>query len=276
MKVPYIVSLTFVLFAAFSTSFAQIIPNNNFWEKPTIEDWLNPQHFMQNGAASGTSFEDLVVPCDCTVEQAGFSASVSSMLGAVDPVSFYAYNALGNSSANTGLEASETLRLFLYEAPDGSISFFFILDDGDGTGGNANVDFECMPLGTQVLFIDDPASSGSPDQVTGTAPTFTGNWGWGPANTDGVVFGNLGCGFTIDIYPNTLNGINTIEFVTGDLAMPTLIALPSLHLPSNSSFSKTFLVTSIRLSPVKVKFLAFLFCSSVRSVITSTRHLVFF
>ena len=85
-----------------------------------------------------------------------------------------------------------------------------------------------MPLGTQILFVDDPAGSNLPDVVTGTAPSFSGTWGWGLPNTDGVVFGNLGCGFTIDIYPNNFVGINTIEFVTGDLAMPTIVGLPSL------------------------------------------------
>lgn len=224
MKVPYFVTLLTFLFGM-NYVHAQFAPQQKYWEQPRMEDWINPLRFMQDDEMAGSASEEAVVPCDCTVTQGGFSVNISSMLGTQLAEPFYNYNANGISSANTGLELSNTARLFLYEDPNGGISFFLIMDDDDGSGGNASYEFECMPDGTFVDFVDDPGSSGTPDNVSGSPPTFTADFSWGPQNTDGVVFGGLGCGFAFDIYPGNLGGIGEITWVTGDLII--LCLLPS-------------------------------------------------
>lgn len=227
MKVPYFVTLLTFLFGM-NYVHAQFAPQQKYWEQPRMEDWINPLRFMQADEMAGSASEEAVVPCDCTVTQGGFSVNISSMLGTQLAEPFYNYNANGISSANTGLELSNTARLFLYEDPNGGISFFLIMDDDDGSGGNASYEFECMPDGTFVDFVDDPGSSGTPDNVSGSPPTFTADFSWGPQNTDGVVFGGLGCGFAFDIYPGNLGGIGEITWVTGDLNNPMFITFPSL------------------------------------------------
>ena len=111
-----IVWCTFLLYS--SSIFGQHLSNVSIWQKPSLEDWLFPQSFLQSKIPPTTSLETLL-PCDCVVEQGAVSAPISSILGTEDPVSFYDYGGASFASANTGLEAAETIRIFLYEDPMG-------------------------------------------------------------------------------------------------------------------------------------------------------------
>jgi len=187
-----LVLCTFLL--SYSNSFSQHLPSQSFWQKPSLEDWLFPQSFLQKDIQAPSSL-DALVPCDCVVEQGAVSAPISSLLGTTDPVTFYDYGGAAAASANTGLEADDIIRIFLYEDPTGDISLFFIMDNANnGTAGTANLDFECLPLGASVVVSDDAG------EFTGSAPNIVANFSWAGCCTDGGVISGMGCGNTFDIY----------------------------------------------------------------------------
>lgn len=211
----------FLSVLCYGTIVGQQLPSNNYWKKPSLEEWLYPNLFLTHSTFSPPSTQ--AVPCDCTIEQLGFSANISSLLGTLDPVAYYDYGGTFASSANTGLEAMDMVRIFLYEDPSGNISLFFILDiQNNGTGGTAALDFECLPAGSSVIVSDDAG------EFTGAAPNIVADFFWQGCCTDGGVIGGMGCGNTFDIYLSNVTGINGVQWVTGDINNPTIIDLPSI------------------------------------------------
>ena len=67
--------------------------------------------------------------CNCNITQAGVTYPISALQGTLPETSYYSYGSPIPSSANTGLELSNGLILFLYEdVTTGIISVFLIAD----------------------------------------------------------------------------------------------------------------------------------------------------
>lgn len=81
----------------------------------------------------------------------------------------------------TDVDAAETTNVFLYQAPDGTLSLVLTLDTpGDDTGGAATFQFEDLPRNGSWTVTDDPADfSNAPTRV---------DWDWTPEDGDGGVF----------------------------------------------------------------------------------------
>ncbi|MCB9282441.1 MAG: gliding motility-associated C-terminal domain-containing protein [Lewinellaceae bacterium] len=166
-------------------------------------------------------------PCNCNLTQGSFSSPLPTLTGTVSAATFYQYGVPTGSSANTGLEISNKLVLMLYEDTNtGEVSMVFIADiANDADGGQMGITFNCMPSTAYVAVSDDPG------ELTGSPPTFTGNFTWSPCCTDGGVIGNVGCGSTFTINPNLISGINDFVLVHGTVANPTYISMPNFDCP---------------------------------------------
>ncbi|MBK7408694.1 MAG: hypothetical protein IPJ40_11900 [Saprospirales bacterium] len=166
-------------------------------------------------------------PCPCTLTQGAFSAPLPFLTGNVPATTFYAYGVPTGSSANTGLELSNTLVLMLYENSNtGDVSMVFIADiANDSDGGEMDITFNCMPSTSYIAVSDDAG------ELFGSAPTFTGNFSWSPCCTDGGVISGVGCGYTFTINPDLISGINDFSLVYGTVANPTYLTMPNFDCP---------------------------------------------
>ncbi len=149
-----------------------------------------------------------------TVTQDGIEKEVVPIVNMENVEDFYNYS---SSSANTGLELSNTSILFLFEDENGNVSLVMIHDaPNDGSGGKAVFNFEGVPTGTDFVVRDDPLGEEA------ILPTST--WQWNDDNTDGgALSGSLNEAFTITITPEfpdsgglTPGKIDNWQFLTGD------------------------------------------------------------
>jgi hypothetical protein len=165
--------------------------------------------------------------CPCTVTQGSFSSPLPFLTGNVPATTFYQYGVPSGSSANTGLELSNTLVMMLYEdVTTGDVSLVFIADlVNDGSGGDMDITFNCMPNSAFVQLSDDAG------ELFGSPPSFTGNFNWAACCTDGGIIGGLGCGYTFTINPDITSGINTFSLVHGTQTNPIYIPMPILNCP---------------------------------------------
>jgi len=84
---------------------------------------------------------------------------------------------------STGVEASDTANVFLYEAPDGTVSLVTTLDEaGDGTGGSATVTYDNLPREGGWTVADDRAT----DDFSSRGEV---SWTWSGSDGDGGTFG---------------------------------------------------------------------------------------
>ena len=163
----------------------------------------------------------VVLDCNCSITQSGSTYPVSALLGNVNAPAFYSYNTPLISSANTGLEMADALVLFLYEDINtGIVSLFLIADVGNsGSGGSMEFEANCLPSGAYVSVQDDVG------EFFGVPPLITGNWSWGDCCTDGGVIEDIGCNNTVNLDLLVSSGLNSIVWLTGDIANPTQISL---------------------------------------------------
>lgn len=161
------------------------------------------------------------VSCDCQITQAGQTYPISALQGTVSAPAYYSYGSPNASSANTGLEENNGLILFLYEDINtGIISLFLIADIANsGSGGSMQFELSCLPPTAYVSVQDDAG------EFFGTPPVITGDWNWSACCTDGGVIEDLGCNntFTLDLLVSS--GLDSIVWLTGDIANPTHILL---------------------------------------------------
>ncbi len=162
-----------------------------------------------------------LVTCDCAITQDGNTYPISALEGSEEASLFYSYGNPNASSANTGLELSNALILFLYEDINtGIISLFLIADIANsGSGGSLSFEFNCVPATAYIAVQDDSGEFG------GSPPLFTGNWSWGTCCTDGGVIEDIGCNTTMNLDLVVASGIDSIVWLTGDIANPTHILL---------------------------------------------------
>lgn len=160
-----------------------------------------------------------ILSCNCTVSQGGVSSPISALLGDESAGSFYSYGNPAASSANTGLEMSNTLVLFLYQdTTTGIVSFFLIVDIADdGSGGSMEFEVNCVPPGGYVSVSDEPGEFG------GEPPLISGIWDWSSCCTDGGVISGMGCSNTFNVDLLISSGIDNIVWLSGDINDPTLI-----------------------------------------------------
>lgn len=86
--------------------------------------------------------------------------------------------------------SSDTSHLFLVQASNG-LGLFSVHDQqGDGSGGTADMKFDLIGDTASFLVKDDPASSAD-KYITNDNRTFTTNNLWGKGPTDGVAIGSL-------------------------------------------------------------------------------------
>ena len=161
------------------------------------------------------------VSCDCAITQGGQTYPISALQGTVSAPAFYSYGSPNASSANTGLEEDNGLILFLYEDINtGIISLFLIADIANsGSGGSMEFELSCLPQTAYVSVQDDAG------EFFGSPPVITGNWSWSSCCTDGGVIEDLGCNntFTLDLLVSS--GLDSIVWLTGDIANPTHILM---------------------------------------------------
>ena len=159
--------------------------------------------------------------CDCTITQAGATYPISALMGTESAVAFYDYGNPNGSSANTGLELSNGLIIFLYEDINtGIISLFLIADIANsGSGGTMQFEVNCLPPAAFVSVQDDPG------EFNGAPPLITGNWTWSGCCTDGGVIESIGCNNTLNLDLLVSSGIDSIVWLTGDIASPDQILL---------------------------------------------------
>lgn len=172
---------------------------------------------------SPTSEPALIIPmdCNCTITQSGSTYPISALLGNETAVEFYSYGVPDISSANTGLELQNGLIIFLYEDTNtGVISLFLIADiANDGTGGTMEFEANCLPDNAFVSVQDDPG------EFFGSPPLITGNWSWSDCCTDGGVIEDIGCNNTLNLDLLVSSGLDSIVWLTGDIADPDQILL---------------------------------------------------
>ena len=159
--------------------------------------------------------------CDCEINQGGASFPVSALQGDESVVDFYSHSVPIFNCANTGLEISNTLILFLYEdTTTAEVSMVMIADiPNDGSGGTMEAEINCLPDDSYLAVGDEV------DEFSGTPPLMTGDWWWTSCCTDGGAIGNVGCGnsFNFDLF--NITGIDAFVWLTGDLANPDQIPL---------------------------------------------------
>jgi gliding motility-associated-like protein len=158
--------------------------------------------------------------CNCTVSQDGANIPLSTLVGTTDVNTWFAYDANGATSSNTGLEQADGMVVTLYEDNNGQVSLVIMLDDRtDGTGGSETVTVDCLNGGSFVAFSNDNG------EAAGAAPQITGNFEWGPPNNDGMIIGGITCPMTISI-DASYSAVNGAAVVDGTVAAPNIIGLP--------------------------------------------------
>ena len=162
-----------------------------------------------------------LVDCNCSITQGGLTYPISALLGNESATAFYSYGTPLISSANTGLELSNGLILFLYQDLNTNlVSLFLIADVGNsGSGGSMQFETNCLPPTAFVSVQDDPG------EFSGGPPSITGNWSWTSCCTDGGVIEDIGCSNTINLDLLVASGLDSIVWLTGDIANPTHILL---------------------------------------------------
>ena len=165
--------------------------------------------------------------CDCTVSQGTFSAPLEFISTNGSAISFYNYGNPVGASSNTGLELSDAMLIMIHEDLNtGITSLVLILDKGqDGSGGEVNLTFNCLPSTANVVFSDDGG------ELTGSPPNIVGNFFWGSCCTDGGIIGGVGCGSTFTINPDIISGIDDFSIVSGSPNDPIYIPMPQLNCP---------------------------------------------
>ncbi len=210
MKFHYLPLLAALSVSAYSLRETQAVPDVDATPDPPVPALVSP-----------------LPACNCTVTQGTFSSPLPFLSTASNATTFYNYGNPVGSSANTGLEMSETMVIMLHEdLTTGNTSLVVIMDVGnDGTGGNGSVTFNCLPSTAFVQFSDDGG------ELSGNPPTITGNFNWAACCTDGGIIGGVGCGNTFTINPDLTTGINTFSLVHGTQANPVFIPMPQLNCP---------------------------------------------
>lgn len=161
------------------------------------------------------------VVCNCEIRQGGTTYPINALQGTVSAAAFYSYgNPLG-ACANTGLEIGNALILFLYEDINTGLTSIFLIADipNDADGGSMEFELSCLPANSYVVVQDDPGEFG------GSPPVIAGNWSWGTCCTDGGVVENLGCTNSFNVDLLAASGIDSILWLTGDIANPTLLPI---------------------------------------------------
>jgi hypothetical protein len=140
-------------------------------------------------------------------------------------VEYYSYDNPAMSSANTGLEKSNSARFWIYEDPvTFELSLFVVLDAADdGSGGALSLGVSGAPAGASILVQDDPTDALSWSAAGGSG---TAKWGWDECCTDGWVVGPLPGAWDIVLSPSDASGIERFEFVSTGTSAPEFIQLP--------------------------------------------------
>lgn len=183
--------------------------------------FVQPRSGITPGKDKPQTEQPVAAACNCTITQSGNSYPISALMGNLSAPAFYSYGVPNVSSANTGLELSNALILFLYEEiPTGIISLFLIADVANsGTGGSMQFETSCLPATAYVSVQDDAG------EFNGVPPSITGMWSWVGCCTDGGAITDLGCNNTINLDLLVSNGIDSIVWLTGDILNPTHILL---------------------------------------------------
>ncbi len=165
--------------------------------------------------------------CDCTVSQGGIIYDFPFFSTSESASEFYAYGIPIGASSNTGLETSNGMIMLLHEdLLTNETSLVIVLDaPSDGSGGDVEITFNCLPLTAFIDVADDPG------EFTGNAPNIVGDFFWAGCCTDGGVIGGIGCGNTFTINPDIGSGIDEFTLVSGTPEFPEYINLAEIDCP---------------------------------------------
>jgi hypothetical protein len=181
-----------------------------------------------------------------TARQSGLSWTITPLSGTESPSDFYAY--AGFLSKNPLVQPETSLIFFYRYGAEGPLTLFII--HGPPARGvlqtTANLSFDGLPATAFILLKDDPD-----DYYWLSPPSGQMSWQWSAGSTDGAVIGGLVGEFTLAIYPLFGTGITHWALVTGDLANPQYIVLPSLSEPLFLRVSIPDPVASFRYQPTE-------------------------
>lgn len=110
-----------------------------------------------------------------------------------------------SSQGTTHIQEAETSLLFLYEAPDGTVSLVIVhekVGNDGGNGGAASFTFEGMPAGSWAVqddSYDGPSVNYDTWDTEGSKQSV--DWAWEGRRTDGGAYESLGDDFGITIDP---------------------------------------------------------------------------
>jgi hypothetical protein len=181
---------------------------------------IEVDHIQYGGAAEDPD------ECKYTLAYDGATVPILPVTGETSAVDFYSYDNPAATSANTGLEKSNSARFWIYEDPVSSeLSLFVVIDTPDDEdGGDFSLAVSGAPSGASLLVEDDDSDALSWDSAGGSG---TAEWNWDPCCTDGWVVGYLAGSWDLVLTPSNAVGIDRFEFVsasaTGD---PEIIEIP--------------------------------------------------
>ena len=144
--------------------------------------------------------------------------------GPEDVNAFYQYGNPKGSSANTGLEESNTAIVILYqsEIPGTKLSLIVVLDKAsDPGGGNATLTVSGAP-GASVSLYDDPTHYCDIQNWNSGLGSGSFAWCWGGCCTDGMVLNYLPDSFTMNLQFSNMTGISKVKIFSGDGNVYTL------------------------------------------------------
>lgn len=158
--------------------------------------------------------------------QSDISWTINPLIGSASPADFYAYS--DYQSHNPLVEPETSLIFFYQNSEDAALSLFIIHGppSREVLQTTASFSFDGLPPSAFILLKNDPS-----DSYSLTPPVGSIGWKWSTGFTGGVVLGGLTGTFTLIIYPQFGEGISRWALVTGSLAKPAYILLPSLSDP---------------------------------------------
>ena len=179
------------------------------------------------------------------LEQGDQCVPLTPLQGNEDVVSFYNYSAASGQYSShmeeTQLQKANTSRLFLYEAPDGTLSLVVIQNklgaNGDGNGFSVSFQFDGLRSSEQWVVQDDNYDGRDDDFERANQRI---DWIWSDSRTDGVAIREITpqTNFTITPYFNEMaekydhysrtGHIKQWQVLSGSMDSPTATTLHSM------------------------------------------------
>lgn len=166
------------------------------------------------------SGDAMAISLSFSFTDAAGTTNVNQVTNTVSGSLYYGYNTIDVLSANTidGLEDSNsnTVLFFMYEnTSTGDISLGVIADQpNDVDGGMLRLGLSGIPPFMGVIEVmDDPGDGGSLGVGTSVSGSQLFSWAWAAQTTDGMMLGDLGGEWNINVTIIASTNIDSWQFV---------------------------------------------------------------